>query len=99
MRPEFTRLMMGSTHQTIYMPDIEAFKVPLPTVDEQAEIIEHIEAALVSIDALTDACQTAIALLSERRASLISAAVTCKIDVRQTAKILPFSVDRARARG
>jgi type I restriction enzyme S subunit len=38
-------------------------------------------------------------LLSERRAALISAAVTGKIDVRGTAQVLPFPIDRARARG
>ncbi len=30
MKSDFQRLMMGSTHQTIYMPDIEAFRIPLP---------------------------------------------------------------------
>ena len=30
MRPELDRLMIGSTHKTIYMPDIEAFRCPLP---------------------------------------------------------------------
>ncbi|PTQ58579.1 type I restriction enzyme S subunit [Sphingomonas sp. PP-CE-3G-477] len=98
MRPEFARLMMGSTHQTIYMPDIEAFKIPLPPEAEQAQIIDHVATALTSIDALTDACEAAIGLLHERRAALISAAVTGKIDVRESAKILQFPIDRARAR-
>lgn len=99
MRPEFARLMMGSTHQTIYMPDIRAFKIPLPPKAEQAEIVGHIATALVSLDALTDVCESAIGLFIERRAALISAAVTGKIDVCASAKVLPFPVDRARARG
>lgn len=35
------RLAMGSTHKTIYMPDIEGIKVPLPPVDEQDAIVEE----------------------------------------------------------
>jgi len=38
MQREFERLMMGSTHQTIYMPDIQAFRVPLPPLVEQDAI-------------------------------------------------------------
>jgi type I restriction enzyme, S subunit len=30
MRRELNRLMIGSTHQTIYMPDVRAFRTPLP---------------------------------------------------------------------
>lgn len=40
----------------------------------------------------------AVDLLNERRAALISAAVTGKIDVRSFTKVLTFPVDRARAR-
>lgn len=32
---EFRRLMMGSTHNTIYMPDIQAFRFALPLIEEQ----------------------------------------------------------------
>ena len=34
MTPEFRRLTMGSTHQTIYMPDIAQFVVAHPPLDE-----------------------------------------------------------------
>lgn len=99
MRREFARLMMGSTHQTIYMPDIEAFQIPLPPIAEQAKIIDHVATALTSVDALNDACEAGIKLLHERRAALISAAVTGKIDVRGSATVLSFPIERARARG
>jgi len=99
MRQEFARLMMGSTHQTIYMPDIEAFRIPLPPFAEQVKIAAEVQTSLASLDALDDACEANISLLRERRAALISAAVTGKIDVRQSAKVQPFSIDRAHARG
>jgi len=34
------RLAMGSTHKTIYMPDIESIKVPIPPVDDQDRVVE-----------------------------------------------------------
>ena len=82
MKTEFRRLMMGSTHQTIYMPDIEAFRVPVPPGPEQADIATFVERKLCKLDTLTSESERAIALLKERRSALISAAVTGKIDVR-----------------
>ena len=41
MRGELMRLTMGSTHKTIYMPIIE-LAGPLPPVNEQRQIVEHI---------------------------------------------------------
>ena len=82
MKPEFQRLMMGSTHQTIYMPDIEAFRVPLPPVIEQVAIADFLHSATFKFDTLTAEAQHAIDLLQERRTALISAAVTGQIDVR-----------------
>lgn len=82
MKPEFKRLMMGSTHQTIYMPDIEAFRVPFPPLSEQLAIAEFIQTATDEIDTLSTEAKRAIELFKERRSALISAAVTGKIDVR-----------------
>ncbi len=36
------RLAMGSTHKTIFMPDIQSLRIPLPPVDEQDEIVEAV---------------------------------------------------------
>lgn len=83
MKPEFQRLMMGSTHQTIYMPDIEAFRVPIPLVIEQIAIANYIENETYKLDILAAEIQRAIDLLKERRTALISAAVTGQIDVRE----------------
>lgn len=56
--------------------------VALPPRAEQATIAEALDAATVKMDALIAEAQRAIALLQERRTSLISAAVTGQIDVR-----------------
>ena len=42
MGPEFRRVTMGSTHQTIYMPDVGCFSTPVPPVPEQEKIVVFI---------------------------------------------------------
>lgn len=86
MRPEFSRLMMGSTHNTIYMPDIASFRFALPSLEVQRAVNAHLATQTGKIDALITEAETAEVLLLERRAALISAAVTGKIDVREFAE-------------
>ncbi|MBE7461857.1 MAG: restriction endonuclease subunit S [Planctomycetes bacterium] len=59
-----------------------AMQVPVPPSKEQALIVADIVKRLGELDALTAEAQRAIDLLQERRAALISAAVTGQIDVR-----------------
>jgi len=82
MEHEFRRLTMGSTHQTIYMPDIGSFTTPVPPLSEQDAIVAHIRLETGKIDALTSKVKRHIDKLKEYRAALISAAATGKIDVR-----------------
>ena len=84
MKSEFDRLMMGSTHQTIYMPDVARLMMGLPSPEEQAAIVAFLDAETSRLDNLTVESTRAIDLLKERRRALISAAVTGKIDVRDT---------------
>ncbi len=80
MGHEFRRLTMGSTHQTIYMPDVGGFSTPLPTLAEQHRIVEFIRGETAKIDALVAKKERLIELLQERRAALITRAVTKGID-------------------
>jgi type I restriction enzyme S subunit len=82
MKPEFNRMMMGSTHNTIYMPDIQAFRFALPSMNEQAQIVAYVRDATAQSDELIAEAKAAVSLLKERRSALISAAVTGQIDVR-----------------
>lgn len=84
MDQEFARLTQGSTHQTIYMPNIRSFKTPLPPVEEQREIVNHIETETEQIWQLIDKIEQTIELLEEKRQSLITAAVTGQIDITET---------------
>lgn len=74
---------IGSTSPHVNIGDVINFRFPCPTFEEQVRIADYLS---VSASRLTNAVQTAeegIALLQERRAALISAAVTGKIDVRE----------------
>jgi type I restriction enzyme S subunit len=85
MGHEFRRLTMGSTHQTIYMPDVGRFAAPIPPVPEQDQLVAFIRKETAKTDALVSKVRDAIARLKELRTALISAAVTGKIDVREEA--------------
>jgi type I restriction enzyme S subunit len=55
MQPEWSRLMAGSTHNTIYMPVFESLQVMLPPKREQraiADALSDVDALLDSLDAL-----------------------------------------------
>jgi type I restriction enzyme S subunit len=75
------RLAMGSTHQTIYMPDIEALRIPLPNLAEQDAIVERVWGSLRSVDRLIDAVQRQVELLVEHRQALITGAVTGDLEI------------------
>ncbi|MEO2026216.1 MAG: restriction endonuclease subunit S [Fuerstiella sp.] len=62
---------------------IEDFAIPVPPIEEQNEIVEHVSSEITRMDILIAEAQRAIELLQERRTALISAAVSGKIDVRR----------------
>ena len=82
MQPLFQSLMIGSTHKTIYMPDIEKLMIPVPPMEEQRKIASRLIRDKPKTEQLIDRARESIELLRERRSALITAAVTGKIDVR-----------------
>lgn len=54
----------------------------VPPPDEQAALIAHMESVIAKVERAAAASEQQVELLQERRAALISAAVTGKIDVR-----------------
>lgn len=79
-------LARGTTMQRISRTVLGNIRICLPAIDEQLEIAESLQEQTAGIDALVVEAQSAISLLQERRAALISAAVTGKIDVRGLAE-------------
>ena len=69
------RLAIGSTHKTIYMPDILGIRVPLPKTEEQDDIVERTWSELRIIDESVTKLEHQVMLLRERRVALIISVV------------------------
>jgi type I restriction enzyme, S subunit len=65
--------------------NITCLKIPYPSEKEQNDIANFLVRSSDRIDAMTVKVKASINLLSERRAALITAAVTGQIDVREAA--------------
>lgn len=63
--------------------DAKNVPIPRPPEAEQVEILNYLDSEISKIDSLLKEQEKQIELLNERRVSLISAAVTGKIDVRK----------------
>jgi type I restriction enzyme, S subunit len=72
---------------------IKNWWLPLPPIDEQRAIVAHIALATAKLDALRATTERTIALLKERRAALIAAAVTGKLDVQGAERHLDVVAD------
>lgn len=72
----------SSSMQNIGQDDFRNFVLHLPPRDEQRSIVAYLLVEMAEIDAAIADAREAIALSKERRAAVISAAVTGKIDVR-----------------
>ncbi|MDT8292125.1 restriction endonuclease subunit S [Roseomonas mucosa] len=75
----------GHGTRALRMEGFSCLPIAIPPLTEQVRIISHLEDALAKLDALASASSHTITLLRERRAALIAAAVTGKIDVRDNA--------------
>ena len=76
-------LSSGSTRARISLSVMATRKVALPKIEEQNAILLAIECRIAPLTSLIKEAESAVNLLIERRSSLISAAVTGKIDVRR----------------
>ncbi|WP_301017647.1 restriction endonuclease subunit S [Thiothrix sp.] len=72
----------GGTKIQLSLEDIRELCIALPSGDEQAQIANFIDVELSKFTKIMEKANAQIGLLQERRAALISAAVTGKIDVR-----------------
>lgn len=81
----FSGTMNIVTRASLSQDLLKQLPVCLPPIEEQVEIAEFIGQKVESFAALIREAEQAIELLLERRTSLISAAVTGKIDVREFA--------------
>lgn len=90
----------GHGTKALRMEDWLSMPLPLPPENAQAAIADFVGTRTQIIDELESEAVTAILLLQERRAALISAAVTGKIDVRGIVfenKVLSISLAREQS--
>ncbi|WP_454722780.1 MULTISPECIES: restriction endonuclease subunit S [Cupriavidus] len=83
--PVFVQLeqrSLGAAIRGINIFELKRARIPVPPMNEQDAIAAFLDAELAKLDELNLAAERAIGLFKERRAALITAAVTGKIDVR-----------------
>ena len=74
-----------STINQLTVETLNGMEIPLPPVSEQKAIVANLRQDTARLDRLVEANERTIALLKERRAALIAAAVTGQIDVERAA--------------
>lgn len=80
---EATRYSKGvwSSRLRLYPEGFFEIWLPVPPIEEQRAIVDHIKTGTSKLDALAAATERSIALLKERRAALIAAAVTGQLAI------------------
>lgn len=85
---EFVQLTSyGSTIQHLYQNVFENFSYPLPNLSEQLEIVGYLEEKTDQIDVMIEKSEKLVEVLSQRKLSLVGAAVTGKINLRGIQKL------------
>jgi type I restriction enzyme S subunit len=81
-KEQFVGAGYGGTKIQLSLEDIREFWVARPPAEEQIELAQYIDGKLDQYVVLIGKAEQQINLLNERRAALISATVTGKIDIR-----------------
>ncbi len=82
-------LSMGSTHKTIYFPDLMDLTVGLPTTEVQRSVVAEVARCGQARDRMLADLGRQTALLAEYKTSLITAAVTGELDVTTARSGIP----------
>jgi type I restriction enzyme S subunit len=83
VQEQIIRTWSAGTQPNISMGDLEKLFVIAPSIEEQHQILKHLNCQIGGFDAMMEKIREAIDLLKEYRSTLISAAVTGKIDARE----------------
>jgi len=74
----------GHGTKALRMDAWTSMSLPIPPTGEQVDIVRFLNSETAKLDTLKTEAERAIELLKERRSALIAAAVTGKVDVRNT---------------
>lgn len=87
LQTQFRLALYGGTKQGLGLDDVANLLVTIPPLSEQVRIEAHIDSASGRIEAAIAKIREQITKFQEYRTALISAAVTGKIDVRESAEV------------
>lgn len=82
---EIEKRSVGVSYPAINTSDLADISIHLPPLLEQRAIADYLDRETARLDALATEVENTVTLLKERRAALISAAVTGRIDVESAA--------------
>ena len=82
LRIHIQKLISGSTFPSVTKDDVDNYIICSPPIQEQQQIVEHLDKGTTKIDSTIGKETQRIKLLKEYRQSLISNVVTGKVDVR-----------------
>ncbi|MYH86542.1 MAG: hypothetical protein F4161_11985 [Gammaproteobacteria bacterium] len=94
-KKELSAASFGGGQPNINAEVVKQFRVPLPPVSEQTDIVNRSRHAISGIDTRISQEQSQVILIREYRARLIADVVSGKLDVREAAKALPDDVAEA----
>ena len=80
---------VGDIQRQVFWPFLRVVQVPLPRIEEQRGIAQHLEAAAAGLMHPISRLEREIELLREYRTRLVADVVTGKLDVREAAELLP----------
>lgn len=66
----------------LYWDSFKNIRIPIPPIDEQYRVLDYLDRELSGIDKISESIRMSINLIKERRASLITAAVTGQLDLK-----------------
>jgi type I restriction enzyme, S subunit len=79
---DYTPLISGAAQPKLTAEDLGTIPLPHPPVEERRQIADVLTSETGTLDAMSNTISDSIEMLREHRTTLISAAVTGKIDVR-----------------
>jgi type I restriction enzyme, S subunit len=87
MAPDMRRLVAGSTHKTVYMPDIEQLRTPLPSIIEQRRIARYLDTETARIKQMSALQHAAQDIAEHRDVALVDQEID---DLAARYELVPF---------
>jgi type I restriction enzyme S subunit len=82
IKPDLVRMGYGGGQPNISQDTIKGLRLPIPSIEEQGDIVTFIENETATIDYAITHAKREIELMREYRTRLISDVVTGQVDVR-----------------